>query len=466
MPTLPYRANIVRLLTARAELIFKTGWAGGSFFVEQALRLVTNIVLAWLLTPAMLGTMLLINTLRTACELLTDIGIGQSIVHNKRGEEPLFYSTAWTVQIVRGALLFALALLIAWPISVLYDDPSLAILVPAASSAFLVSAFVSPARYILQRRVDTKRIALFRMVGAVLSSAIVIALAWYLRSIWALVLALPLGAVVGVVLSFRMLRLPDLRLVWDKSAFWAIFGYGKWVFASSLVYFAAGNFDRLYFADMVPFAVLGVYGIARTLSDSVLSLFSRLSSQILFPKVAGAKARGSALRRQMAGVRRAVVWAVALALASLMAVSDVLIGLLYDDRYAAAGIYLPILVAGAWFGTLAVLSESVLMGIGRPSNVALGNATKLAVIVALVPLVLATYGITAAVFVFAGVEIIRWAVLGWRQGAHGVSFFAQDLAASAGFIVMALILREATGMLGFTDGVADWVGIVRGAFES
>ena len=309
-----------------------------------------------------------------------------------------------------------------------------------------------------------KRISIFRGVAAALTTAVTILLAYYLRNIWALLLALPIGAIFTLALSFAMLPLPELRFQFNRSHFNAIFHYGKWVFVSSIVYFGAMNFDRLYFAEAVPFAVLGVYGIARTLSDSVLSLFNHLSSQVLFPTISKNASRGYDLVRKLNRPRRMVIWAIAFLLAGGMAISDLVIALAYDSRYEAAGIYLPILLAGAWFGTLAVLSESILMGIGRPSDVAIGNAVKLATIVALVPAILGAYGIVAAVFVFAGVEFIRWAVLTLRLRSNQIGFIREDVAATIGFLAFVLLFRGATGAIGLTSGLTGWYEVVRSTF--
>ena len=55
------------------------GWVVVPFGTQQIVRLVTQIVLARMLAPEMFGLMLLVNTLRTGAELLSDIGIGQSL---------------------------------------------------------------------------------------------------------------------------------------------------------------------------------------------------------------------------------------------------------------------------------------------------------------------------------------------------------------------------------------------------
>ena len=145
----------------RRELIDSAGWVAGAHIVQQALRLVSNIILAWLLAPALLGTMLLINTLRTGGELLTDVGVGQSIVNNRRGIQPDFYNTAWTIQIVRGLLLFAIAILLTAPIAQLYDNQQLLFLIPAVAPIFILTGLTSPSRFILQKQLHVRKLALF-----------------------------------------------------------------------------------------------------------------------------------------------------------------------------------------------------------------------------------------------------------------------------------------------------------------
>src|SRR3546814_20421052 len=77
---------------SRRSLLGAAGWVSATFIAQQTLRLVPNIILAWLLAPALLRPMLLINTLRTAGELLTDLGVEQSLVNTPRRSAPTFYN--------------------------------------------------------------------------------------------------------------------------------------------------------------------------------------------------------------------------------------------------------------------------------------------------------------------------------------------------------------------------------------
>jgi hypothetical protein len=98
----------------RASLLRGGLWAMGGYAASQGLRFAANLVLARILAPDALGVLFIVNTIRVGVELLTDLGIEQSIVHNERGLQPAFLRTAWTLQVLRGEAIAVLAL--AWPL--------------------------------------------------------------------------------------------------------------------------------------------------------------------------------------------------------------------------------------------------------------------------------------------------------------------------------------------------------------
>ena len=73
----------------------------------------------------------------------------------------------------------------------------------------------------------------------------------------------------AVTLIVSFLYIPGMRhrFIIDPESARELFHFGKWVYFSSIVYFFAMNFDRLYFAKEITLAQLGVYGIARNLAD-------------------------------------------------------------------------------------------------------------------------------------------------------------------------------------------------------
>lgn len=445
------------LIGHRVELLGAAGWVAVSFAGVQVLRLCTNVVLAWILAPELLGTMLIINTLRTGGELLTDVGIGQNIVTNRRGNEPAFYNTAWTIQILRGLLLFALALAATLPVSRLYENVQLQALLPISATIFVITGFTSPARFLLQKNMEVRTLVLLDLGGSAFSTVVHIGLALYSPTIWALIWGLLIGTAGPALASFFLMDWRSVRLQFERPAAVSIIHFGKWIFVSSLIYFLAMNFDRLYFADMIPLATLGIYGIARNFSDTAMQLFQRIGSLLIFPKISSLSERGGDLRSKIAPVRIAALVAGAVALAMGVAVADRFIDLLYDDRYRAAGLYLTVLLLGSWFAILATMAESMLFGVGKPASVAAGNAVKLALIAAGLPLFLTRYGMVAALITFFVAEFLRYVVLTVRKRSVGLAFLRQDLIATLLFFGLVLLFREVTMLFGLTSGIGGWL---------
>ena len=139
----------------------QASWAVAPFVFNQALRLATNLVLARLLAPEIFGLMLLVNTLRTGTELLSDIGIGQSVVRSKQGALLSFLDSAWTLQVMRGAGLALFGLVAAYPIAQAYCEPELFPILLVVSSLFFIARLQSPFLYLFQKPIRVKSRAAF-----------------------------------------------------------------------------------------------------------------------------------------------------------------------------------------------------------------------------------------------------------------------------------------------------------------
>ena len=77
---------------------------------------------------------------------------------------------------------------------------------------------------------------------------VMLVLAWYFRSAYALAVASVLSSVLFTVLSYRLLDGPASRFHWDKRVVQTILQFGKWVFLSTLFTFLAMQIDRLALA--------------------------------------------------------------------------------------------------------------------------------------------------------------------------------------------------------------------------
>ena len=434
--------------------IVRMGWATGSFGLIQILRFANNVILARLLSPPLFGLMLIVNSIRTGVELISDVGINQNIVSNQAGHTPDFYDTAWTMKVLRGVALGALFFLTAQLFADFFEQPELALIMPVVALTFIFLGFQSTSSALLQKQKTIGRSTSAEVVVAAISLIVHVALALVTPTIWALVLGSVITSAAALIASYVVIPGTRHRFMIDRPSAREIFVFGKWIFLSSIIYFLAMNFDRLYFAKLITLTELGIYSIARSLSDMLSNLVIRSSNMVLFPSVAGMRTTTAPeLRARLLQARRIVLALIAIGLGSFVAVSDVLVNLLYDQRYSAAGIILPVLLLGVWLAILCVVNDSILLGTGKPAYTTAANAAKLVTLLLGIPIAFHYWGLIGAVLVLNVGEAVRYVVL-WAFGRRQhLGFGRDDLALTVLFLITIPFVRELLFSIGATGDI-------------
>ncbi|MDB5349033.1 MAG: hypothetical protein JWN86_280 [Planctomycetota bacterium] len=398
-----------------------SAWTVAGFGASQVLRLAGNILLSRLLFPEAFGMMALVSVFMTGLELFSDVGIGPSIIQNKRGDEPAFTNTAWTIQVCRGFALTTCALLLAWPVSVgWFRKPELAPLIAAAGCVSLLMGFNSTKLFTANRHMTLGRLTVMEIGTQVVVLAITILLAFWMRSVWALVFANLIGAAVRMVASHVVLPGPHNRVHFDRSAASEMFRFGRWIFLSTAVSFIASQGDRILLGRFLGDATLGVYNIAFFLSDSLVRLVSTVSNKVLFPAYSQLVHHDPSRLAAAFAKSRGWLNLAMLPIAGLVAgAGPMVVRVLYDDRYREAGWMLQILMIRVVLGVMYTPAVSALIAMGKPHVNTLGLCLKTAWLFVGLPLAYRAYGTSGAVWMVGLNELFTVAVLVvslWRNG--------------------------------------------------
>jgi O-antigen/teichoic acid export membrane protein len=158
------------MTTLKKRAIRGAIWTLFGYGSAQILRFGSNLVLTRLLVPEFFGLMAVVNTLRAGIDLFSDLGIPQSIVNNKRGEEPTFLNTAWTLQAIRGWILWLFFLLIPSLLQSSTMTSALLLLIPIVGLTSVFDGFSSTSIHTLHRRIDLGKMTRIRDDGANLNS--------------------------------------------------------------------------------------------------------------------------------------------------------------------------------------------------------------------------------------------------------------------------------------------------------
>lgn len=441
-PSPPPAPGAGRNASLRTRAIRGTVWTAAGYGTSLVLRLGVNLVLTRLLAPPMFGLMSLVNIFIQGLQGFSDVGIGPGIVQSKRGDDPIFLNTAWTVQALRGFALGGVSALIAWPVAKLYGEATLMWLLPMAGSAAVIAGFNSTSVFTLNRHLEVARLTVLNLAGQVTGAAVMIGWALFWPSVWALVAGNVASAV--VILACTHLMLPGIRnrFHWDKAAASEMMRFGRWIFVSTLLTFLALQADRLVFGKLITLHELGVYSVAAMMASLPTSVLMRLGGTVVFPAYSRARAAGNAAPAAAQGAAQAKTAAAPADRMEIEPVSPAPSGLAAPD------------IAGSELGTTeaAALEATPVAPAGQRSDrpEVAGREFRRVFDRVRLPLV-AFGGLVSATMIAGGPHLIHML---YDPRYHGAGLMLQLLAAAGWFQVLQISNGSALLALGSPKSVA------------
>lgn len=328
--------NARRSLFTRA--LHGSALTAGSYALMQFLRLASNLILTRLLFPEAFGLMALVSVFMVGLAMFSDMGVGPAISQSPRGDDPDFLDTAWTIQVARGVLLWALTAVLGWPAAHFYGAPELAALLPVSGATLFLSALI-PTRYdTANRHLLLGRVTALDLVSQVCGIVVMVVLAAVLHSVWSLVL----GAVVGAMLKLLLMHwgLPGHRnrLRWEPRAGAELVHFGKWIFLSTACGFLLAQGDKAILGAFLHLDALGIYNIGYFLASFPLLLGGAVTGRIMIPLYRDHHpASGGQDFTRLRRLRLVISGGILLLLGAMIVGGPALVALLYDPRYAGAG---------------------------------------------------------------------------------------------------------------------------------
>lgn len=414
------------------------GWVLGSHFATQAVRLGGNLVLTRLLVPEAFGLMAMVYVLMIGLALFSDLGTGQSIVQSRRGSDPVFLNTLWTVQVLRGFLIWSMALLVALALpqfaaygwlgaGTVYADPLLPWVIAVFSLTAIISGFDSTKLAEARRELRQRPVAQIDLASQLTSLVVMLFLAWWFRTVWALVAGALIASCVRCVCSHRLLPGTPNRFQWDGPAFRESFHFGKWIFLTSIIGFLVINGDRLLLGRLVSSNDLGLYSIAFLLANTLQMLFTSLLGAVVFPAF-GEVLRSSPEKAPSTYFRFQMLADLLLfgAAGFLLAASELIVQILYDARYQGAGFILGMLGLGLMGGRYQVAAQYGAAA-GKVQYQAFSALCRLIVLYVGLPLGFWHGGMNGALVAIVLSQFAEWPMLLFFKVRHRIFSFGREL---------------------------------------
>ena len=286
-------------------------------------------------------------------DLFADLGVGVMLIRERdisRSE----MDTAWTIRIMQGFCLAAMLALAAVPAAIYFREPRVEAVVYLCCVSIILGSFGNIGVVLIRKELDFARDFRYQLIVKSINALVTIALAFMLRNYWALALAQPCIALLGVVVSYWM---HPYRPRFCLQGYRRLLAFSVTIVLSNMAAFLANKLDTFIVGRIASSAQMGTYTVAMELSSMPQRELTVSVGRALFPVLARLKNAGEEMLAVFLEVIGSVVAVCLPAGVGLWVVSEDLAKVVLGDQWVGTGRLIGIL---AVYGTLTSLLDIML----------------------------------------------------------------------------------------------------------
>ena len=332
-------------------------WLTASYGLAKISQLISQIILARLLTPEIFGVWGMVMVITTLAELFKDTATSQVLVQRGLDHKPLadaVYSLGVTISVV----MFVVQSLAGYPLAQFFGVPIVWPLTACAASVFLIGAGAGAHGAVLARRMQFRELAiadtgagLARLGGAVICASLGF-------GVWSFAIAEIARAIVDAGLKRWFSRFPfRYYLMPDQAAIRNVRSYIGSLVGINLAVYANTNGDNLIVGRVLGAQSLGYYNMAYQLAmlpAYALSQVNRVNLSVLSQREAAGQQRYVCKMLELSALLSAPVYGVG------FIVAPWLIPFLYGAEWTAvAPLFQIILIFAYSRGFMAILGTTL-----------------------------------------------------------------------------------------------------------
>ena len=410
-----------RKAISSGRVLAASAWALISRGSVRMLGLVSTIVLARLLTPTDFGIVGMAMIVVGFSEAVLEFGVRAILIHrsNLTRED---YDTAWTLNVIQGAMATAITAALAIPAAHYFHDPRLPVVILALATGMMIGSMENIGVVNFQRDLEFSRDFILFVARKMAGVVVGITAAIIFQSYWAMVCGYLATQTVGTTVSYAIHPYRP-RLSFAKLR--EFLRFSVWLSVRQVGAFARERVDRFIVGGSASSAVMGYYTIASELTEIVSSELMAPIGRALLPAFAGLQGQHERLRAAVRTAIGGVTTIVMPAAAGMAFVAHDLVVVVLGSKWLAAVPILQILALAVLLRSVSFTMGMLLTAVGR--------------------LAFHTFMIWLQVAAFWGL----WAFWLYTHGAEGAAL--ARLGAASGFAAIMCLYAIVTGFLRVRD---------------
>lgn len=272
---------------SQSDTLLSTKVAKGGFWLlilrmsDNTIGLLKLFILARLLAPndfGMLGiAFLIIATLDT----FSQTGLDTALIQMKDNIKE-YLNTVWSISIIRGFILYVILFISAPYVAIFFKSPESTTIIRVVGITIFLRSFTNIGIIYFQKELEFNKHFICRFSSTIANFSVAVFAAFTLKSVWALVFGQLADCITGVVASYLLHHYrPRFNLDIDKVK--KLFGFGKWVFGSSILIFLFTQGDDFFVGRLLGVTALGFYQMAYRVSSMPATEITHVISKVTYP---------------------------------------------------------------------------------------------------------------------------------------------------------------------------------------
>ncbi len=272
---------------SRSEILL-SGKVAKSGFWLLILKMSVNIIgllklfiLARLLVPNDFGVMGIAFLIIAILDTFSETGLHTALVQMKDDIKE-YLNTVWSISIIKGFILYVILFISAPYVAIFFKSPESTAIIRVVGIAIIIRSFENIGAVYFHKELEFNKHFICRFSSTIANFSVAVFAAFTLRSVWALVFGQLAECITGVVTSYLLHHYkPRFNLDLNKAK--KLFGFGKWVFGSSILLFIFTQGDDFLVGKLLGVTALGFYQMAYRISSMPTTEITRVISKVAYP---------------------------------------------------------------------------------------------------------------------------------------------------------------------------------------
>jgi len=341
-------------------------WNFGGRIVIRIMSLGVGIRMARILTREEFGIVAVEMVVWQMIALLGQMGLAAKLIHQQENVPEYANATFWLNIFVNTAIaVFAVAVA---PLAAgFYDNPASQPIIYILAAGFVLSAIGNTHSTLLQKRMAFKALSILDIWLTLLKILVAVGMVLSGFGFWSLILPELFNRPVRIIALWKLEPWrPRLKLGLE---YWRdIFGFGKYVFGTTIIRYLNINGDYLIIGKVLGTAPLGLYkfgyGLANWPIENIVWVFGR----VMFPAFAHLQNDIKEMQRLYLKIAETLSILSFPLLLGLAAVADLLIPAVYGEKWRPAVLPLKIIITFMTVRSIATLGGQILQALGVPER--------------------------------------------------------------------------------------------------